>query len=625
MTRSDAQLLLHHQFDEQARRTPAAVALYEGERSITYAELEHRADAIARALRAQGIGEGAVVGLHVERSMTWVSAALGILKTNATVLPLPPSYPVGRLEEILAHAALDAVVDDETTPLDPTLTVRRLRLETLSSGADTPRAESGHADQTAFVLCSSGSTGTPKMIARSHRSFQHRLHWTWERHPYAAGEVCCQKAHATTTHGIYELFEPLLRGVPVVIIGDRDARNLEVFWDIIRARNVTRLLIVPSALHATLDMPGFVPPPLRVVVLMGEYVSPDLAARAVAAFPPTAHLYSIYGSTEASSTLVCDLRAALRPGQELPLGTPISDDVRPHVLGPDRKPVGPGEVGTLYMSGTPLFTEYFRSPELTDAVIVQDPPYAERLYDTHDQVRSMPDGSLEFVGRADNMVKIRGFRVDPQDVERALLSHPEVRRAAVVVRDGGSGHATLMAFVTPADVDSASVFRALRERLPPYMIPSAVVGVERFPLTASGKLDRLRLLDDYATHAARPAADGSATETALRIAEIWQQVLGHAEFGLDTSFFEAGGSSLSVFAVVHRLRGTFGLDRGRLPEQSVYRFPTIATLAGHVDEVLAGRPSMEAHATPILVTLRHGRDTTHAPLFLIASAGGTLG
>lgn len=625
MTPSDSQQLLHRQFAEQARRTPMAVGLYAGDQSVTYADLERRANAIAQALRVEGVRRGSVVGLHVERSIAWVAAVLGILKTNAAVLPLPPSYPVGRLQEILTHAALDAVIDDDATPLDPALPARRLNLGTLSSSADVPQTEDEHADQTAFVLCSSGSTGTPKMIARSHRSFQHRLHWTWERHPYATGEVCCQKAHATTTHGIYELFEPLLRGVPVVVIGDEDARHLEVFWDIVRSRGVTRLLLVPSALHSTLDMPGFVPPSLRVVVLMGEYVSPELAARAVAAFPPSTHLYSIYGSTEASSTLVCDLRASLRPGQELPLGTPISEDVRAHVLGPGLTPVGPGEVGTLYMSGTPLFTEYFRSPELTAAVIVTGSQHAERLYDTHDHVRSMPDGGLEFVGRVDNMVKIRGFRVDPQDVERALVSHPDVRRAAVVVRGGGSGHATLMAFVTPAEVDSASVFRTLRARLPPYMIPSAVVGVERFPLTASGKLDRRRLLEDYAMHAVRPAAGRPMTATERRIAEIWTQILGHVDFGLDTSFFEAGGSSLTVFALVHQLRETFALDRGRLPEQSVYRFPTIETLAGYVEEILEGRSSTEMGSTPILVTLRQGRSTTHPPIFLVASAGGTLG
>ncbi len=261
MVPADPQLLLHRQFEKQARKTPENVALHEGQRKITYGDLDKRASQVAAELRSRGIGEGSMVGLYLERSIAWVISVLAILKANAAVIPLPPSYPQDRLREILGHASIDAILDDLGTPLNPTLGARTISFQKLLSGTtakgDTPH---GRLDQPAFILCSSGSTGRPKMILRSHGSFLHRLHWTWENHPYEADEVCCQKAHATTTHGIYELFEPLLRGIPIVIIADEDVRDIERFWDIIKSHQISRLLIVPSALHATLEMPDFEDP-----------------------------------------------------------------------------------------------------------------------------------------------------------------------------------------------------------------------------------------------------------------------------------------------------------------------------------------------------------------------------
>jgi amino acid adenylation domain-containing protein len=626
MPQSDSARRLHKQFEEQARKTPGAVAVYDGDQSITFAALDAQADRAAAGLRDRGIGAGAAVGLHLERSISWVAALLAILKTNAAAMPLPPTYPAGRLREILAHAMLDLVIDGPETPLDPILGARVEPLQALASGAPTERDPGpGHPGQPAFILCSSGSTGMPKMIARSHESFQHRLRWTWERHPYGPAELCCHKAHATTTHGIYELFEPLLRGTPLIIIPDRDVRDLETFWDTIRSRGITRLLIVPSALQSSLDMPAFVPPPLNVVVLMGEYVSSRLAERAVDAFPPPTHLYSVYGSTEASSTLVCDLHEAFRPGQELPLGRPISSDVRALVLDEERMPVAPGEAGRLYMAGPALFTGYFRDPELTASVVTKLPGADERLYDTHDQVRYQTEGNLEFIGRTDDTVKIRGFRVDLQEVERALATHPGVRQAAAVVGGAESGTATLHAFVTPADMQRGAVYQTLRAHLPAYMLPATVSTLDAFPLTPRGKLDRSRLLEQVtAPRAVSPVARAGSDAERL-VSDIWTRTLGHAAFDLDNSFFEVGGTSLTVFSLVHRLRDAFALDRARLPEQAVYRHPSVRALAAFIERARTGGIAPRDDDTPVLVTMRQGADRALPPFFVVASAGGTLG
>ncbi|MFI5231158.1 MAG: AMP-binding protein [Gemmatimonadales bacterium] len=625
MNTREGSLRLDERFDAQARRTPGSVALHDHGTSVTFAELQARSDVFAASLRASGVRDGGFVGLHMERSIGYVVSVLAILKLKGAVVPLPPSYPEARRREILSFAALDAVVDDAATPLDPSLGGTIVRFDAASPQTRAASAGvAGDADQPAFVLCSSGSTGQPKMIVRSHRSFFHRLFWTWETHPYDDGEVCCQKAHMTTTHAIYELFEPLLRGVPVHIMSDHDARALETFWETVRSRAVSRLLLVPSVLQASLDMPGFVAPPLKVVVLMGEYVHPELAGRAIAAFPEHASIYSIYGSTEASSTFVCDVRRSWRQGEELPLGVPISADVRDSVLSDDGVPVAAGAPGMLHVAGTPVFTEYFKSPAQTAAAFFTGAS-GEPLYRTRDRVCRLPDGALQFLGRADNTVKIRGFRVELEEVERTILLHAGVRQCAVIATEDEPGRASLMAFVSPATVNTSAVYILLRERLPAYMVPSAIIGADAFPLTPSGKIDRLRLARGRAQHAAPVSAGPQRPPTEQRITRVWQTVLNHDAFAPESSFFEVGGSSLTAFSAVYRLRDEFGLDRTQLTDQSLYLYPTSAALATYIDSVLAGHsPAIPSTQSP-LVTLKHGSDSSRPPVFMISSAGGTLG
>ena len=429
----------------------------------------------------------------------------------------------------------------------------------------------------------------------------------------------------TTTHAIYELFEPLLRGVPTLILGDHESRDLPGFWATINAWSATRLLVVPSALQVSLDFPGFAVPTMKVVVLMGEYVHQKLAGHALEAFPEQTSIYSIYGSTEASSSLVCDLRESYRPNHELPLGRPISSDVQAYVLGSDLAPVAPGTTGLLHFGGTALFSEYFKDPKLTDSVFVRSPVASDRLYDTHDQVRLTADGNLEYVGRTDHTVKVRGFRVDIQEVERTLLLHPSISHAAVVLNKSDSGDNALIGFYSPATVTRASVHGFMQEHLPPYMIPSVLVALDQLPRTASGKTDRRRLLDDYLARSAAPTAARALSVTETRVCEIWQDVLRHGDLQADSSFFEVGGTSLTSFAVMHRLRGAFALGHDRFPDILIYQYPTVRGLAAHVEHVLSGAADQQPVASGILVTLSRGSDASLPPIFLIASAGGTLG
>ena len=471
--------LIHEYFDEQAMRSPEVIALYQDDRAITFDGLRIRVNRAAVGLESRGIREGCLVGLHVDRSIGWVVGLLAILKVNAAVVPLPPSYPVRRRQELATHGHLDCVIDEEATSLETTLPMRVFRLGELDASGGPTGAESirGTPDQPAFVLSSSGSTGRPKMIVRSHGSFFHRLRWTWEQNPMSPGEVGCQKAHMTTTHAYYELLEPLLAGCPVVIVSDDEARNLERFWGIVRERAITRLLLVPSALRAALDMPDFQAPPLKVLILMGEAVDSRMADRLLAAFSAETQLFSIYGSTEASSTLVCDLRETVRPNGELPLGTPLTGDVKTFVLGSDLLPTQVGEVGRLYIGGSPLFAEYLNDSQLTESSFIRLEQDEGILFDTRDRVRLGDGGSLLFVGREDDFVKIRGFRVELSEVEHAMLAHPNVRQAAVLRRDPDVGEPTLVGFYSPSSISRAELFAHLRSHVPHYMVPSTLIGL----------------------------------------------------------------------------------------------------------------------------------------------------
>lgn len=629
--------LLHRRFDEQADRTPERAALHYGSDSISYGDLREQSDRVGAALRSQGIGAGSLIGLHLERSIPWVGAVLGILKSGAAVVPLPPSYPSDRLRETRTFCGLDAVIEGPDTPFDVDRTATVLGLEQLLSGppqTDPGRSASGGELSPripAFVLSSSGSTGQPKMIVRSHQSFFHRLSWTWSTHPFADGELGCQKAHMTTTHALYELFEPLLAGAPTLIIPDDEARNIARFWEILHSESVTRLLIVPSALRASLDMPDFeAPTALRVMVLMGEYVAPGLAERAVNTFPADTSLYSIYGSTEASSTLLVDLRESTRPGEELPLGVPITPDVSALVLDPELRPVPPGEVGRLHIAGAPLFDGYLNDPEMTSSVIVEDRSSTPttRLYDTRDQVRRTTDGQLHFVGRVDHTVKVRGYRVDIPEVERAMRQHPDVTQAAVVVTGEGTSSVGLVGFYVPSATAESEVYEAVRRRLPEYMVPSTLIGLDSFPLTPSAKVDRVQLLEDHLSNQAPSGFDRELSETERRLVDAWAAVLGHHRFGLESSFFEVGGTSLTVFALAHRVRESMGFDRDQLREESVYRYPTLQGQAALVDRLQGSAPVTEVEEqTPILVTLRSpAKGFEDRPsLIVVPSAGGTLG
>jgi natural product biosynthesis luciferase-like monooxygenase protein/amino acid adenylation domain-containing protein len=444
-------------FEARAAAALEAVALIDGERRMTFGELDERANQLARCLKKQGVGPETVVGIHLDRSPELAVAVLGVLKAGGAYLPLDPSYPAERLAYMLADAQAPVVITNaahratlpESAAAVLSLDEDAARIARFGKTAP-PRAV--HPDSLAYVLYTSGSTGTPKGIGGTHRATVNRCAWMEGAYPFGADEVCVQKTATGFVDAVWELVGPLLAGVPSVILGAEDARDARRLAAALRRHRVTRLVAVPSLLRALVSEPELAEQlgSLRVVVSSGEPLPADLAARFAAALSGC-RLLNLYGSTEVAGDVTFhELQPHHLP--TVPIGRPITN-ARVLVLDPAMRPVPPSVAGRLYAGGHAVARGYRNRPALTAERFVPDPygPAGSRLFDTGDLVRHRADGSLEYLGRRDGQVKVRGSRVEPGEVEAVLRAYPAVGDAAVVARRTPAGDSELVAYLQPAD------------------------------------------------------------------------------------------------------------------------------------------------------------------------------
>ncbi|HEX8275451.1 MAG TPA: amino acid adenylation domain-containing protein, partial [Longimicrobiaceae bacterium] len=460
-------------FEEAARRSPGAVALAGPAGEVTYGELDRRSAELARRLRARGVRPETRVGVCMGRTPELVAALLAVLRAGGAYVPLDPGYPRERLRFMLADsgaallladpAAAERLVDCGVEVMVPNggagYEAGSAQQDASSEDAPLPHSRTpalSHPSSLAYVVYTSGSTGTPKGVLGTHRGIVNRLAWMWSEHPFAAGEVCCQKTSLAFVDSVWEVFGPLLAGVPSVLVPDDEARDPEALAAILARHGVTRVVLVPSLLRALLDRHpelGERCPRLRLVVSSGEELPPGLARRFAEA-APGATLLNLYGSSEVAAD--CTAHAlppgGPDPGERVPIGRPIRN-TRVHVAGAELEPVPEGAAGELCVAGAGLARGYMGNPAATAEAFVPDPfggAPGERMYRTGDRGRRLPDGTLEFLGREDHQVKVRGVRVELREVEAALRGHAGVADAVVVARGGAGGDAALVAYVVPA-------------------------------------------------------------------------------------------------------------------------------------------------------------------------------
>jgi amino acid adenylation domain-containing protein len=582
--------LLHQLFEQQAAQRPEAIAVCYEDRQVRYGELEARSNRLARRLRALGVAPDAMVGVLMQRSEGLPVALLATLKAGGAYLPLDPAAPDERLARMMGDAAPAAVIADaalvgRVPPCGAPVVVIEdegpLDLGGARAGDDgalDPAALGLRDDHLAYVIYTSGSTGEPKGAMNEHRAIVNRLLWMQDAYGLGPDDAVLHKTPFGFDVSVWELFWPLMVGARLVIARPDGHKDPAYLGEVIRDAGVTTLHFVPSMLRAFLADAGAVAGCARVVrmICSGEALAPALVQAARAVLPHVA-LHNLYGPTEAA----VDVTAWACRGDEttVPIGRPIAN-TRMYVLDGRRQPVPVGVAGELWIGGVQVGRGYLHRPELTAERFVAD-PFVEggRMYRTGDLGRWRDDGALEYLGRNDFQVKIRGVRIELGEIEAQLTRVPGVREAVVMAREDVAGDPRLVAYVVvEGGVTPEGLRGQLGARLPEAMVPAAYVVLGALPLSANGKLDRKAL----------PAPDGDAVlrrayaapegeiETAL--AQIWSELLNVERVSRNDSFFELGGHSLLAVQLVERL----SRRRWTIDIRALFKQPVLAAMAAAV-------------------------------------------
>ncbi|WP_242198389.1 MULTISPECIES: non-ribosomal peptide synthase/polyketide synthase [unclassified Pseudomonas] len=564
---------IHQLIEDQVQRTPSAPALVFGETTLTYAQLNARANQLAHALREQGVGPDVLVGLCVERSVEMVVGLLAVLKAGGAYVPLDPEYPQERLAYMIEDSGITLLLSQQS--LLAVLPVERIQVIALDqpaswlAGYSSASPDSGvHALNLAYVIYTSGSTGKPKGAGNSHRALVNRLCWMQQAYELTASDAVLQKTPFSFDVSVWEFFWPLMTGARLVVAAPGEHREPARLIETIGRHAITTLHFVPSMLQAFIHEPGVQAcASLTRIVCSGEALPLD-AQRQVFAKLPAAGLFNLYGPTEAAID-VTHWTCIDEGADSVPIGRPIAN-LATYVLDAQLNPVPAGVSGELYLGGTGLARSYHRRPALTAERFVPSPfVNGERLYRTGDRVRQRTDGVIEYLGRLDHQVKLRGLRIELGEIETRLLQHPSVREAVVLVQGGKQ----LVAYLVLDSEKPADLKAWLLSSLPEYMVPTHFVVLTQLPVTANGKLDRKALpLPDAAPQQAF-IAPSSDLQKAL--AAIWSDVLGVPHVGVDDNFFELGGDSIISIQVVSRARQA-GI---RLSPRDLFQYQSVRSLA----------------------------------------------
>jgi amino acid adenylation domain-containing protein len=578
-------------FAERVAAAPDAIALIAGDTRVTYAELSARAAQLANHQHGLGIGAGDRVAVCLERSPDMVAAALAAMQLGAAFVPLDPAYPELRLRYLLEHSRARALIT--TTAL----------LGRVPAGAALPillDADGSIAAQStiapivaispldaAYVMYTSGSTGRPKGVVGLHGATLNRFSWMGEAFPFAPGEVACQKTAISFVDSVGETFGPLLAGVPLLIVPEQAVREARALVALLAAHRVTRFLAVPSLLEVLLDSGidlGRELPHLRLWFTSGEQLRDELMHRFRARLPKGT-LVNLYGSSEVAADVTYE---RFEPGgaiTHVTIGRPIAN-CRTYVLDQTLQLVPPGIAGDLYVSGANLARGYFEQPAMTAERFLPDPFAAEpggRMYATGDRARQLPDGRLEYLGRNDQQIKLRGHRIELGEIEAALREHPHVRQAVAGVRDDGAGGRLMAWLIGEPHLNIEELRAFVASRLPIASVPGTFVTLDDFPLTPSGKLDRLALAarDNSAPNAGRFVPP--STEAELVLAALWSELLRRDSISTSDNFFEIGGHSLLAIRLVSRIRDSLGVE---FPLTDVFLHPTLGGQAHALEQNL---------------------------------------
>jgi amino acid adenylation domain-containing protein len=574
-------------FRQQVERFPNRVALIEGEIEITYRDLDRKSGALAHLLAERGRNQDRPVGIYLERSIDAVVALLAALKANVPYVPLDIANPLHRLELLIDDAGCDLILTHRGRhrALPGHVELILVDQQLVHDEAAAPFRQNGTSGDLAYIVYTSGSTGVPKGVEGTHRAAINRFTWMWQAYPFSADETCCHKTPLGFVDSVWEIFGPLLGGARSIIVPDEILLEPELFVDLLAKHSVTRIVLVPSflraILHAVPDL-GRRLPTLRLWSVSGEVFPVDLAEKFRAVLP-SAKLLNIYGSSEVTADATYHEVGQNPHLSSVPIGRPIAN-THVIVLDPQKNLVPPLVPGEIHVGGDCLARGYWKRPDLTAERFIANrfrPGQSQQLFATGDSGRILSDGTIEYCGRLDTQVKIRGIRIEPSEIEAHLLAHPLVRLAAAAIRGDSPETQHLVGYVVlskekaESAVDDIRAF--LRTRLPDYMVPSALVELDRMPVLPSGKIDHLALPSSSPNQSGRlHVIIRPRGEIEERLSAIWQEVLERDDFGVEDDFFALGGHSLTAMRVLARVRRDFRAD---IPIRRLFDNPTIAALS----------------------------------------------
>ena len=618
-------------FEAQVVRTPDRIAVEfpssEGSRTLSYRDLNKRANVIAHQLRKLKVGADSIVGISAERSIELVIGILGIIKSGAAYVPLDPTYPRDRLSLIINDTSAPVILTQEK--LAPSLRGYRSKIVSLDSewtesGAEAfynPSCIVSH-ENLAYLIYTSGSTGKPKGVAMRQGPLINLLQWQAEHLSSKADARCLQFASINFDVSFQEIFSTWSCGGTLVLISEEQRRDSKALLEFIESNRIERLFLPFVALKHLADIAEhhqLYPKALKEVITAGEQLQVTPQISTLFRNLPGCTLENQYGPSESHVVTAYRLEGPVAKWPALPpIGRPIAN-TQIHILNEAMQPAPIGEAGELYIGGVCLARGYLNRPELTAERFISDPFYNvanARLYKTGDLARWLPDGNIEFLGRIDHQVKIRGYRIELGEIEVLLSQHNRVQEAVAIARDTGSGDKQLVAYVVPkgGPITAAELRDFLKQRLPPYAIPALFITLPKLPLNANGKVNRLALpapSEAELTISEQVKQPRSPLEMQLQL--IFEKLLQRRPIGVDVSFFELGGDSLQALKLVVEIENA---TRKRIPLSILYEASTIEQLAKTIREQ-TGSSDFSS-----LVPLKPNGSKT--PIFLIHTTPGDL-
>ncbi|MEN2470509.1 amino acid adenylation domain-containing protein [Burkholderia sp. GS2Y] len=598
---------LHRLFEQQVARTPDAVAAVHDDDTLTYAELNLRANRLAHRLIARGVGPDALVGVAMERSLDMIVALLAVLKAGGAYVPVDPDYPAERVRFMIDHAQLRWLLTQQhlraaLPDTDAALIVVDSSELDLDLDAVANPAPDLNGDNLAYMIYTSGSTGRPKGALNTHRAITNRILWMQHAYSLDADDAVLQKTPFSFDVSVWEFFWPLVTGARLVFARPGGQRETDYLAELIERERITTIHFVPSMLRAFLDHPDLDVhcTSLRRVVCSGEALPYDLQQRCLERLD--VRLYNLYGPTEAAVDVSAWECKRDDPHRIVPIGRPIAN-TRLHIVDAHMQPTPLGIAGELLIGGTPVGLGYHGEPELSAEKFIADPfstdPRA-RLYRTGDLARYRPDGNIEFLGRIDHQIKLRGLRIEPGEIEAALRTHPAVDDCVVIAKTEGI-RTFLIAYVATAAPDLADLRDYLAGKLADYMVPSQFVALASLPMLPNGKINRKALPAPADTiDTARPHAP-AVTPREILLASIWQDVLQLPSVGIHDNFFELGGDSILSIQVIARANRA-GL---RVTAKQLFQYQTIAQLAAAPEERATHASSVSPLGDAPLTPVQH--------------------